>query len=480
MGAKYDCASSLDYYLSRSFLQELLVDECFKNNKNDEKDLQLNDSRFDLCKASNISHEIFALSAVKSKLPFDSGSLAGNVIQEHLHVRDRCRDTDQIENTQNLNCDISEGWFAKLDIVTLKPIRSVNFSICEKVLEPLELIHIAYLLASIDYSLAPLNKSSFKDNQHSLSQKKLLQRLHHYNTECSKSIRKGDIIEEKEIDQHMNEVDESVQLEALIRHILLSHSEEAFDAILTLNDVQFLNTLSRLHEYGGEDQVEIKPACERGSFLNLCVTVIRTISLSEVYCTCRRHSSDGLFPVLSEHQHCDSSVVQNSMLKILLSAGEVITAAQLLLQWGRFQDLSDYCSIVWESVHFMMGDNKKHEEHYPHLQAATLSSDRSWTTVRTRRPLPCFENIIDTDSIENIERVTSANQGGSSFNSPPASRPGVRSNKPINGGNAEDINRGSATLLPPNSSSLLRERLIEASLVQQIMAQIPQQSIAYK
>ena len=458
--------------LSHSYLQELLTDGRIKNNENGLEISQLDNSTNDI--NGLFKDEVKDPPNVRfsSKLPLGPVSIAGNAIEEHLLVRYWCSGSDSFEKLHSQDRGTSDCWLAQLDIVTMKPMRNFEFSICEKVLEPLELIHITYLLASTDYASVLSGKSTTKNSSlQSLSQKKLLQKLDQYNLMCSKSIKKGATLEVKGVGPHMNE---SIRLEALIRHILLFHPDEAFDAILTLSDVQLSDSDHHLLDFDSDYEIETRSVSDIGNFLNLCVSVIRAFSLSEicnkrVRCGCQ-DSVNGINPPSSAsvQPNCYTSAIQNSMLKILLTAGEVVSTAQCLLQWGRVRELTLYSELVWESVHFISGEHKMYEEYYSHSQEATLQPGGFQLSSKSRRPLPHFEDISGTTSIETVSDAVTADHVESFL-------PSERSVSPnISHEDEEDHRIKLIKLLPPNSSSLLRMRLMEATLVQQIVDQIVQ------
>ena len=466
-------ACPLEGCLSHSYLQELLIDNSINNIKDVKNVSEVNSTKSDLSGIPGDIGKDPPTVAISCELPLGNLSI-GNVIEEHLLGRYWCCGNDCFEKFLSQDQGGTDYWQTQLDIVTMKPMRNFEFSICDKVLKPLELIHIAYLLASTDDTSALSPKSTTKDSSlHSVSQKKLLQKLDQYNLMCSRGIRKGATLEVKEVGPNMNE---SVRLEAIIRHILLFYPNEAFDAILTLSDVQLSDPHHNLLEFDSDYRRETRSISNIGSFMNLCVSVIHAFSLSEICSNCVRcncqgsHNSINPPSSASVQPNCYTSAVQNSMLKILLSAGEIVNTAQCLLQWGRMKDLSLYCELVWESVHFILGEHKKYEEYYSHSHAATLQPTSTQIPVKSRRPLPHFENISDADFLDKASEAIASDQVEFFLPSPTSGR----SARPNRSSGDEENHTARIKLLPPNSSSHLRVRLMEASLVQQIVDQILQ------
>jgi hypothetical protein len=439
------------------------------------------------------------------------------------HMNNPCDSGTHSTNTQ-VEARCSEEWLNKLHIVTLKHDKNLQFSICDKIFQPIELIFIGYLLSSLESPSASAassssSSSSIEDdadtdagvelfcqaNQRASSQQNLKQKIAKYNQECVKKVQLTLPVTDTKAHTDTDEVKTSIQLEVIIRHIFLQHPDEAYDAVLVLCEMEQEISFSSKQEDSTEEN---KKKNKHEILRDICLSVIYSLSISDA-CAC----TDDLQELLSSPQ---SEVVgkqnendndnknedernaktyyriqlQNSLLKVLLHFNDVLGVAQFLIKWNRINDLKMFSSRAWESVRFLTGE-EENEEYSPFSTVRNPSTSSStWRNVPLRRPLPEFENITDLnhcdefgdddlddvnsdeeeeeegDDIHHIDNDNEDNDAGKHFNV-------TRSVGGSTYVTQSTVQYRHPRALPPNSSKCLRDRLLEASMVDRLCPHTP-------
>ena len=402
-----------------------------------------------------------------------------------------------------------ESWLGTLHLVTLKHSQNSNFSICDEIFEPLELIHIAYLLSTAVSNAISANSASAISPQKT-PQNKLKQKSAQHSQNTAKISLYEGTSEIKGFPDDDRIISATVQLQIIVRRIFLSYPEFAYDALLVLSEMQ--RESRKLNSVEGE-RITVTKNNGGENFLDICVFVVHPLSMCDICCDNSdrlRESKDHLTsadgsgvaaPALKQAYEEEQrrlyyrSALQDSMLQILLEADDVLGVAALLSRWKRLQDLQIFADRIWSSVQFLLGEHEQKEEYY---------SDAAWGTVRVRRPVPVFEAILDIAhldqpdgflesseaevcGLEGKERGTNGNnevevnvtklqraridQEASSTTEenkteklPPSSS--SETETVATPGLSPKLNA-----LPPNSNMLLRRRLLQLAAIQQFMSE---------
>ena len=505
-------ASPSSFYLSDEFLTNLLLGDGRKSKKaNSNRAKKVRDQQSNEKTDRRHHRHTFPRESrkdsIKTILATNLLDGARSITQEQLY-RSRC-EIDYSNSNVASNCS-ETNWLTELNLVTLLPPRPIDFSICDRVLEPLDLIHVAYLLSAIARPVPqpqtqPKSDGVSESNRLSVS-KDLLVKLQQYTQECSRNIKTSPVCDEVALvdNSHVEVYYAKARLEAIISHILLRHPDIAVNAIVTLNEVQSSSS-SYAEELiiGGVDLNS-----SRSSFLDLCVGVIYPLSWCDTCCrdtnsnstgtgtsksgvgnsssssssSGSNHSSSGGNNSSSDDKHLVyRTAVQDALLKTMLVANEFEAVALFLLRWRRYEDLKVYSKSVWESVQYMVGEHEKDEEYSPQHS----SVDATWRTVQARRPLPNFENIADTGYLEDEDGLNDvALEADQRLDRHGQKEEDMRSsplNKSVHINSSESQNRSkegpfehcnAELTLAPNVSNLLRKRLVEASVIQKIVDRI--------
>jgi hypothetical protein len=443
----------------------------------------------------------------------------GNFTDGQMH--NPCDSGTHSTNTQ-VEARCSEEWLHRLHIVTLKHDKNLQFSICDKIFQPIELIFIGYLLSSLESSSASASSSSSigddvdtdggvdifsQANQKASSQQNLRQKIAKYNQECVKKVQLTLPVTDTKAHDHTDEVKTSIQLEVIIRHIFLQHPEQAYDAVLVLCEMEQEISFSSKQDSTEGNKNKNKHEALR----NVCLSVVYSLSISDA-CAC----SDDVQELLhssqlevvgkqheneNEHENDDKRnekryyriQLQDSLLKVLLHFNDVLGVAQFLIKWNRINDLKVFSSRAWESVRFLIGE-EENEEYSPFSNGWNSSTSSStWRNVPLRRPLPEFENISDLNhcdefgdddlddvnsdededdgaDIHHVDNYTENNDTGKHLNV----------NRSVGGSTyvtQSTLQYRHPRALPPNSSKGLRDRLLEASMVDRLCPHTPSASI---
>jgi hypothetical protein len=400
-----------------------------------------------------------------------------------------------------------ESWLGTLHLVTLKHSRNFDFSICEKIFEPLELIHIAYLLSAAEFISISAN-SSGAINVQSVTQNKVKQKVAQYNKDASNSLTDEGSHDVKEVTDDCRDIPAVIQLQIIVRQIFLRFPENAYDALLVLNELQ--RESSRTQTIEGE-RISMKREKSGGGFLDICVSVVHLLSLCDICSDTSNRFQDsdydgalvdginicrGLIHVADEDQRSRNyrAALQDSLLKVLLEAEDVVGVAALLCRWSRIEDLKVFTDRVWSSIQFILGEHEQEEEYYSFPKSGDFS-DSARRTVRVRRPVPLFESILEivhldhpdgfsghseedalreegesgegdadvsTGKVESVREdcQTSLTTEEIKVEEPPASS---RSK-------SETIAATGLSPLPANINQLLRRRLLQFTAIQQLTA----------
>lgn len=412
----------------------------------------------------------------------------------------------------NLSTAVRESWLGMLHLVTLKHSKNPDFSICDEIFEPLELIHIAYLLSAAESIPISANPSG-SINLQSITQSKVKQKITHYSRDASLPLANESTYEANEFTDDGIDIPAVIQLQIIVRQIILRFPESAYDALLVLNEMQ--RESRRNHESDGE-RISMRRESGGGSFLDICVSVGHSLSLCD---TCsdnsdrfrdnkdgvtatdgREYATTGLIRVLKGHQ-CSpyyKTALQDSLLKLLLEAEDVMGVATMLCRWSRFTDLRIFTDRVWGSVQFILGEHEQKDEYYS-SPVSCINSD-SVRPARIRRPIPLLENILeiahldrpdgfighDDDGIVKEEGKSGERETVVSAGEIESARNGFRTSLIT-----EDNKRGDPSAsrsistdtiatpgpglspkccaLPANSNQLLRRRLMQFAAIQQLM-----------
>ena len=343
-----------------------------------------------------------------------------------------------------MRSSLEMNWIAELNYVALKHRRDPGFSICDEVFEPFELIYVAFLLSTAESHPLDTGSSSSIAASETASQRNLKQKIAEYNKECAKTLKTPVASKALENTSKSPDVSASLLLEDIIRDIIIRHPVVAYDAIMVLNEMQQNNKASNPsvdEEMLGQQKKQVdRKGDDKSWFLELCLTVIYPLSLSNSYSGigdeweksnpqyeygCAEYCSKSDFGQQKdlEQQNKDSvkteerrRIMQDSLLKILLSANDVTTVAEFLFRWNRIDDLKIFTSRVWDSVRFLLGEKEDEEEYYSAHSVWGNSGDNLYSglyqcqstkgDVRIRRPLPVFENMLEVvhyDEENNIE-----------------------------------------------------------------------------
>jgi hypothetical protein len=480
-----------------------------------EEDVILSMERF----TDSISKQIQISATMKpskrSVFSVDRSDMVDNVIRgildntrsgnTNIDVRDRdfnvTTDMNDPKDRNSYKCDgISSNivlngtsnWLQQLDLMTLEPQRDRNFSICKEVLDPFELIHIASLLSSLSYPSSPSYKvppttatlspksssrsgylSRRNKERYTTSQKNLNQRIDEYAEGCKNTKDKypATVVDDRkdlEIDIIHDSPTILVQLESIVHEIILQYSHCAYDAILMLRDMHYKNSTYNdanvCSKYNDGDDFEDV------NFWKVCMNVVQPLSLGAICSGTDR---------VSIHSRM---AIQDSLLKLLLANDDVVTAADLLHQWGRVTDIKSLSERVWESVRFLLGEQEQEEVYHLESQdgispilstsapGSTVNTEKTWRTVETvrRRPLPIHEKLFDmvrlenknqeNDEIEQREKYRKEDEGVSRLIREEAGEG--------NDASSEEDRSDQSLSLPFNSDRLLRVRLIQATMLQ--------------
>ena len=341
-------------------------------------------------------------------------NLVGSFMLEQLLNRDYLKNADVHTNnpcyseTHSTNIRVvancSEEWLNNLHIVTLKHNKNFQFSICDNIFQPIELIFVGYLLSSLEPSSSAVEADIDTDitnltNQRTSSQINLKQRIEKYTQECVKKVQLTVPVADMKAQVDTGEIKTSIQLEVLIRHIFLQYPEEAYDAVLVLCDMEQEISLSSKHDSSEKNKKENKNEILQ----DICLCVVYSLSISAA-CSNEVHECK-----VSEKQKEDENEnenenekdlsreykiqLQDSLLKVLLHFNDALGAAQFLKKWNRINDLRTLSKRAWESVRFLLGE-EENEEYSPFCYSRSRSTSSStWRNVPLRRPLPEFENI---------------------------------------------------------------------------------------
>lgn len=437
----------------------------------------------------------------------------------NVHMNNPCDSGTHSTNTQ-VEARRSEEWLHKLHIVTLKHDKNLQFSICDKIFQPTELIFIGYLLSSLEYSSASSSStSSIEDdldtdagvdvfsqaNQKASSQQNIKQKIAKYNQECVKKVQLTLPVSDTKAHTNTDEISTSIQLEVIIRHMFLQHPAEAYDAVLVLCEMEQEISFS-----SKQDSMEGNKKKNKHEVLrDICSSVVYSLSISDA-CACsdgaHERSSSQLEVVgkqhENEHENDDKRnektyyrmQLQDSLLKVLLHFNDVIGVAQSLIKWNRIKDLKVFSNRAWESVRFLIGE-EENEEYSPFSNARnTSTSSSTWRNVPLRRPLPEFENITDLnhcdefgdDDLDDVNSDEDEEEEGDDIhyidNDNEDNDTGKHLNVTRSVGGSAYVTQGTVQyrhprVLPPNSSKCLRDRLLEASMVDRLCPYTPSTSI---
>ena len=450
-----------------------------------------------------------------------------------VHTNNPCNSETHSTNIRVVG-NSSKEWLNNLHLVTLKHDRNFQFSICDNIFQPIELIFVGYLLSSLEPSPSAVEADIDTDNtnltnQRTSSQMNLKQRIEKYTKECVKKVQLTLPVADMKAQVDSGEIKTSIQLEVLIRHIFLQYPEEAYDAILVLCEME--QEVSSSSKQGSSEKNKKKNKNE--ILQDICLCVVYSLSISAA-CFNEMHECE----VLENQQENENEnenkseedlsgnhkvQLQDSLLKVLLHFNDALGAAQFLKKWNRIKGLRMLSKRAWESVRFLLGEEED-EEYSPFSHVwSTSTSSSTWRNVPLRRPLPEFENInelINSDEFggedegeeeedeeeeeenEDIDTMTALNKNQIIFNENMELTLGTEltphleessSENPLGpiqinptpsmsnytGPAVDDLNYTGDTLnhryyprvLPPNSSKLLKARLLEAFMINRLCMQ---------
>jgi hypothetical protein len=399
-----------------------------------------------------------------------------------------------------------ESWLGMLHLVTLKHSKNYDFSICDEIFEPLELIHIAYLLSAPDFISIPA-KSAGTINLQSITQSKLKPKIAQYDKDASYLLPDEDTHEVKGVTDDGSDIPTGIQLQIIARQIFLRFPESAYDALLVLNEMQ---RESRRTQKSESERTSMRTDKGGGSFLEICVSVGHSLSLCDICSDTsdrfrdskdhftaihgREVATHGMIQVLDKDQRCYRTVLQDSLLKVFLEAEDVIGVAMLLCRWSRFEDLRVFTDRVWGSVQFILGEHEQKEEYYSSPMSSNFS-DAARRTVRVRRPVPLFESILELahldhpdcfsghseeESLGEGELEASIGKAQSTKNDCQMNliTEENKSGNPSASSSSKNDTTATPSLvpkcraLPANSNQLLRMRLLQFAAIQQLTADV--------
>jgi hypothetical protein len=440
------------------------------------------------------------------------------------HMNNPCDSVSDSTNTQ-VEARCSEEWLNKLHLVTLKHDKNLRFSICDEIFQPIELIFIGYLLSSLESpsasSSSSSSSSSIEDdaeadagvellsqaNQKASSQQTLKQKIAMYNQECVKKVQLTLPVTDTKAHTSTDEVKAPIQLEVIIRHIFLQYPEQAYDAVLVLCEMEQEISFSSKQDSTERNRKKNKHKILR----DICLSVVYSLSISDA-CAC----SDDLQEQLSscqlevvgkqhENEHENENEngnydkrnektyyriqMQDSLLKVLLHFNDVLGVAQFLIKWNRINDLKVFSGRAWESVRFLIGE-EENEEYSPFSSVRNSSTSSStWRDVPLRRPLPEFENITDLnhcdefgdDDLDDVNSDEEEEEGDDTHhidNDNEDNDTGKHLNVTRSVGGSTYVTQSTVQYrhpgaLPPSTSKCLRDRLLEASMVDRLCPHTP-------
>ena len=436
------------------------------------------------------------------------------------HMNNPCDSGTHSTNTQ-VEARCSEEWLNKLHIVTLKHDKNLQFSMCDKIFHPIELIFIGYLLSSLESSSSSSSSSSSIEddadtddgvdllsqaNQKASSQQNIKQKIAKYNQKCVKKVQLTLPITDTKAHTNTDELKTSTQLEVIIRHVFLQHPAEAYDAVLVLCEMEQEISFS-----SKEDSMEGNKKKNKHEILrDICLSAVYSLSISDA-CACsddaqelsssqselvrKQHENEHENEIENENEHGRDTKtsykiqLQDSLVKVLLHFNDVLGVAQFLIKWNRIKDLEVFSSRAWESVRFLIGE-EENEEYLPFLTVGnTSTSSTTWRNVPLRRPLPEFENITDLnhcddfgdDDLDDVNSDQDEEEGDDVLhinNDNEDNDTGKHLNVTWSVGDSSYVTQSTVKYrhpraLPPNSSKCLRERLIEASMVDRLCPHTP-------
>jgi hypothetical protein len=416
------------------------------------------------------------------------------------------RDDSNFTNYQGT--EDRESWLGTLHLVTLKHSRNFDFSICDKIFEPLELVHIAYLLSAAE-SISISANSAGAINLQSVTQNKVKQKVAQYNKDASNFLSDEGSHDVKEVTDDSRDIPALIQLQIIVRQIFLRFPENAYDALLVLNEMQ--RESSRIQTIEGE-RISIKREKSGGGFLDICVSVVHLLSLCDICSDTSNSFQDsdcdgalvdgiiiatkGLIYVVNEDQRSRNyrAALQDSLLKVLLEAEDVMGVAALLCRWSRIEDLKVFTDRVWGSIQFILGEHEQEEEYYSFPKSGDFS-DSARRTIRVRRPVPLFESILEIAHLDHLDGFS----GRSEEDALGVESESGEGDADVSTGKVESVREDCQTSLtteeikveepsvsstsksetsaatglsplPANSNQLLRRRLLQFTAIQQLTA----------
>lgn len=419
------------------------------------------------------------------------------------HINNQCDSRTHSTNTQ-VEAMCREDWLNMLHIVTLKHNKDFQFSICDKIFQPIELIFIGYLLSSLELPSASSSSSlSIEDdvdidvevdtfsqvNKKTSSQQSLKQKIAKYNQECVKKVQLTLPVTDVKASTDTDEVKTSIQLEVVIRHVFLQHPEQAYDAVLVLCEMEHEISFS-----SKQDSTEgSKKKNKYENLRDICLSVVYSLSVSDAcayFDDAQELSSSQSAGLGKQHENDDKRSerryheiqLQDSLLKVLLHFDDVLGVGQFLIQWNRINDLKVFSDRAWESVRFLIGE-EENEEYSPHSNVRNSSTSSStWRNVPLRRPLPEFENITDLnhcdefgddDLDDDYSDKEDEEEEKDDIDNNQVDGTARHLNITRSEGRSRYVTNGTRQCrypkaLPPNSSKCLRDRLLEASMIDRL------------
>ena len=127
---------------------------------------------------------------------------------------------DDSNFTDDQGTEDRESWLGKLQLVTLKHSKNYDFSICDQIFEPLELIHMAYLLSAAE-SISISANAAGAINLQSATQNKVKQKIAQYKKESSNSLLNEGTHQMKELTDDSSDIPAVIQLQIIVRQIFL-------------------------------------------------------------------------------------------------------------------------------------------------------------------------------------------------------------------------------------------------------------------
>ena len=337
----------------------------------------------------------------------ENGSLEsyGNITD--VHMNNPCDSGTHFTNNQ-VAASSNEQWLENLHIVTLKHNKNSQFSICDNILQPIELIFVGYLLSSLEPSSSSSSSMSSVEadvdaddfiypNQKTSSQRNLKQKIAMYNQECVKKVQLTLPVTDLKASVDTGEVQTSIQLEVFIRHTFLQYPVEAYDAILVLCEMEQEISFSLQQDLFEGNKKKNKQDILR----DICLYVVYSLSISDACLDdVQEFSSTEELEHVKDLKGKYKIQLQDSLLKVLFHFNDVLGVAQFLRKWNRINDLIIFSERAWESVRFLLGE-EENEEYSPFSDVRnTSASSSTWRNVPLRRPLPEFENICELSNTD--------------------------------------------------------------------------------